>query len=73
MSKRVLKMREEEQLLREVCSDSPDQFDLIQNAVKLVKSKSIMIKKRGMQNDIEKLLDDYLDHKELLNKHQAVA
>jgi DNA sulfur modification protein DndC len=73
MSKRVLKMREEEQLLREVCSDSPDQFDLIQNAVKLVKSKSIMVKKRGMQNDIEKLLDDYLDRKELLNNRQAVA
>ena len=35
--------------------------------------KSIMVKKRGMQNDIEKLLDDYLDRKELQNNRQAVA
>jgi DNA sulfur modification protein DndC len=68
MSKRVLKMREEEQLLREICVDQPDHFDLIQRAVKLVKSKSIMVKKRGMQNDIENLLDNYIDRKELSDK-----
>ncbi len=63
MSKRVLKMREEEALLREICQDNPDYFDLILRAVKLVKSRSILIKKRGIQNDIEKLLDDYIDTK----------
>ncbi|MCF0057684.1 DNA phosphorothioation system sulfurtransferase DndC [Dyadobacter sp. CY356] len=68
MSKRVLKMREEEQLLREVCINEPEHFDIIQQAVKLVKSKSIMVKKRGMQNDIENLLDNYIDRKELADK-----
>jgi DNA sulfur modification protein DndC len=60
MSKHTIKIREEETWLREVCKDNLDHFDLIQNAVKIIKTKSLMQRKRGLQNDIENLLNDYL-------------
>lgn len=60
MSKHTNKIREEEKWLREVCQDNPDHFDLIQNAVKIVKTKSLMVRKRGLQTDLENMLDDYI-------------
>lgn len=64
MTKHTNKIREEEKWLREVCKEEPDYFDLIQNAVKIVKTKSLMTRKRGLQNDLENMLDDYIQTKE---------
>ncbi|HET9504812.1 MAG TPA: hypothetical protein VFO93_14810 [Hymenobacter sp.] len=64
LDKRTAKIREEESLLREVCQDNPDHFNLIQQAVKVVKTKSLLRRKRGLYDDIEQVLDNYLREKE---------
>lgn len=61
LDKRTNKVREEEELLREVCRDNPGHFDLIQQTMKVIKAKSLMLRKRGLQHDIENLLDNYLE------------
>ena len=63
MSKHEDKFREEEKLLREVFQ--PDHVELIQKSLKIMKTKSLMVKKRGLQNDIENLLDEYLLKKKM--------
>ena len=61
MSKQTDKIREEEEWLREICQDDPDHFDLIQQTVKIVKTKSLMQRRRGLQADVENLLDNYIE------------
>jgi DNA sulfur modification protein DndC len=58
MGKHEVKLREEEELLHEVFQ--PDHVELIQKSLKIMKTKSLMVRKRGIQNDIENLLDEYL-------------
>jgi DNA sulfur modification protein DndC len=57
MHKHEEKFRQEEDLLRRVCEDSPEDYTLIQQSLKVLKTKTLMVKKRGLQNDIENLLD----------------
>lgn len=64
MSKHTNKIREEEKWLREVCKENPDHFDLIQQTVKIVRTKSLMQKRRGLQTDVENLLTNYIDSQE---------
>lgn len=52
--------QEEEKLLREVCCDQPDYANLIQQTLKIVKTNSLLQKRRGLHADIENLLDGYL-------------
>lgn len=52
--------REEESLLREVCGDQPEYADLIQQTLKIVKTKSLLQKRRGLHTDVENLLEGYL-------------
>ena len=74
MSKHTNKIREEEKWLREVCKDNPDHFDLIQQTVKIVKTKSLMVRKRGLQTDIENMLDDYINPQQAATTNEeAVA
>jgi DNA sulfur modification protein DndC len=63
MSKHEDKFREEEQLLNEVFQ--PDHVELIQKSLKIMKTKSLMVRKRGLQSDIENLLDEYLVKKKI--------
>ena len=58
MGKHEAKLREEEELLHEIFQ--PDHVELIQKSLKIMKLKSLMVKKRGIRNDIENLLDEYL-------------
>lgn len=58
MSKHEDKFREEEELLHEVFE--PEHVDLIQKSLKIMKTKSLMVRKRGLQNDIENLLEEFL-------------
>lgn len=55
------KFVEEESLLNEVFKDNIDQIDLIQKSLKIMKTKSLMVKKRGIQSDLENLLEEYLN------------
>ena len=60
MQKHEEKFRQEEELLREVCADQPQDFDLIQQSLKVLKTKTLMVKKRGLQNEIKNLLDRHI-------------
>jgi len=69
MSKHANKIREEEKWLREVCGDNEDHFDLIQQTVKIVRTKSLMQRRRGLHTDVENLMEKHLDKQpqELVN------
>ena len=71
MHKHEDKFRQEEELLREVCADQPEDFDLIQQSLKVLKTKTLMVKKRGLQNDIEHLLELHLRKENDLAKADA--
>lgn len=57
MSKHEEKFKREESLLREVCAENPEDFDLIQESLTLQKNKSLMVRKRGLKKDLENRLD----------------
>ncbi|MEL6944710.1 MAG: DNA phosphorothioation system sulfurtransferase DndC, partial [Bacteroidota bacterium] len=51
--------QKEESLLRASCQKD-GHFELIQELLSLHKTKSLMVKKRGLQNDIEKRIEKYI-------------
>jgi DNA sulfur modification protein DndC len=57
MSKHEEKFKREESLLREICADHPEDFDLIQESLTLQKNKSLMVQKRGLKKDLENCLE----------------
>lgn len=61
MSKQEEKLKEESALLRKSCVDEPKDFEILQDLLALQKTKTLMIKKRGLQADIENRLDQYID------------
>lgn len=65
MSKQEEKLREEEKLLANSCTENPKDLDFIRDSLALQKTKTLMIKKRGLQADIENRLEEHL--KELKN------
>ena len=71
MHKHEDKFWQEEELLRQVCADQPEDFDLIQQSLKVLKTKTLMVKKRGLQNDIEHLLELHLRKENDLAKANA--
>ncbi len=60
VSKHIEKYQREEQLLREVCADYPDDFDFIQECLILQKNRSLMIRKRGLTDELERHLERYI-------------
>ncbi len=62
MSKHEEKFRQEEELLREVFTDE-DEFEFIQKSLNVLKTKSLMQKKRGLSNDIENLVEEAINKK----------
>jgi DNA sulfur modification protein DndC len=60
MTKKNEKLQEEEKLLQEVCKTHPEDADLIQSMLLFQKSKALMLRKRGLQNDLENILDSHL-------------
>lgn len=57
------KLRKEEQLLKTSCQGDQKDFELIQDLLKLQKTKTLMIKKRGLQDDIKNRLDEFIKNK----------
>lgn len=57
MSKHRAKFHHEEILLREICAEHPEDFDLIQESLILQRNKSLMVRKRGLKKDLERPLE----------------
>lgn len=60
MSKQEEKFKQESDLLKESCNNEVRDVELIQDLLALQKTKTLMIRKRGLQADIENRLNQYL-------------
>jgi DNA sulfur modification protein DndC len=60
MSKQEEKFKIEADLLKKSCKDEPKDVELIQDLLALQKTKTLMIRKRGLQSDIDNRLDQYI-------------
>jgi DNA sulfur modification protein DndC len=49
----------ENRIIKEVCSDTPEYFGLISNLIDLQQTKTLMITKYGLHNDIEKRIEKF--------------
>lgn len=61
MSKQEEKFKQETDLLKKSCKEEPKDVELIQDLLALQKTKSILLKKRGLQSDIENRLNQYIE------------
>ncbi|MCW3072886.1 MAG: sulfurtransferase [Bacteroidetes bacterium] len=64
MGKHDEKFKKEEELLSKVCNESTEQVELIQRMLAVQKAKTLMLRKRGLQNELENVLDQYLIEKD---------
>ncbi len=55
------RVKKEEKLLKQACKTSPKDFDLIQDLLSLQKTKTLLIRKRGLQSDIETRIESFLN------------
>ncbi len=53
----------EADLMREVCSENPEEGELIEQLLLLQKSKSLMQRRRGLKNEIESRLTEFVNNK----------
>lgn len=60
-----LKNKLEADLMREVCSNNPEEGELIEQLLLLQKSKSLMQRRRGLKNEIESRLKDFINSKKV--------
>ncbi len=54
------KKEKELELLKKSCQGNPDDFELIQELLTLQKNKSLLNRKRGLKDDIETRIEEYL-------------
>lgn len=54
---------QERLILEHVCKDNPDDYHLINDLVSLQKSKTILMNNNGLQGDIERRLDNYINER----------
>lgn len=54
---------QERLILEQVCKDSPDDYHLINDLVSLHKSKTLLMNNNGLQSDIERRLDNYINER----------
>jgi DNA sulfur modification protein DndC len=62
MEKQNEKVQKEVELLKEVCNGSPQDFNLIQELLILQKNKSLLNRKRGLKDDMERVIEKYLNN-----------
>lgn len=60
MSKQEDKHKQETELLSQSCKQEPKDVELIQDLLALQKTKTLMIRKRGLQSDIDNRLNQYI-------------
>lgn len=63
MKDKVERLEKENKLLLDACNNDENDFSLIQDLLQLQKSKTLMIRKRGLQSDIENRLDRFIKDK----------
>jgi len=61
MTKQEEKFKQEADLLKKSCKQEPKDVELIQELLALQKTKTLMIRKRGLQSDIENRLDQFIE------------
>lgn len=61
MEKHAEKIQREIDLLKSVCVDTPSDYDLITELLNLQKNKSLLNRKRGLKDDIERVIEKYLN------------
>jgi DNA sulfur modification protein DndC len=61
MKKDTEKIQREIDLLKSVCNDQPSDFDLIQELLIMQKNKALLNRKRGLKDDMERVIEKYLD------------
>lgn len=49
------------QLLQSSCCGNPTHVELINNLLRAQRNKILLVNKHGLQNDIEKIIDEYLN------------
>ncbi len=59
------KVKQEEDLLRKSCQENEKDFQLIQELLKLQKTKTLMKRKRGLRDDIKSRINEFLKSKEV--------
>ena len=60
MKDRNEKHEKELKLLKKSCKENPNDFELIQELLTLQKNKSLLNRKRGLKDDIEKRIEQYI-------------
>jgi DNA sulfur modification protein DndC len=60
MSRKEEKLRQEEELLAKACNGNPKDLEFIKDSLALQKTKTLMIRKRGLQADLESRLDQFI-------------
>jgi len=56
--------RTERRILKEVCEDSTEYYHLIDNLISLQESKTLLISKYGLHNDVEKRIEAFVKNME---------
>lgn len=54
------RMQKEIELLKKVCHDKPSDFDLINELLIMQKNKALLNRKRGLKDDMERVIEKYL-------------
>lgn len=54
----------ERRILKEVCEEEPNYYHLIDNLIALQETKTLMISKYGLHNDVEKRIENFVNEKE---------
>ncbi|KAA0990407.1 DNA phosphorothioation system sulfurtransferase DndC [Dyadobacter aurulentus] len=57
---RSLEVDNERKLLRDICNDNPNDELLIQRLLSAQKNKGLLLRKHGLQNDIENILQEHV-------------
>lgn len=60
MEKHAEKVQKEINLLKAVCADEPDDYELITELLTLQRSKALLNRKRGLKDDIERVIEKYI-------------
>jgi DNA sulfur modification protein DndC len=61
MSKQEEKFKQETDLLKKSCKQEPKDVELIRELLALQKTKTLLIRKRGLQSDINNRLDQFIE------------
>lgn len=60
MTKHDEKFRQEDELLKECCTQEPKDVELIHDLIALQRTKTLMMKKRGLDDDIESRIERFI-------------